>query len=76
MDRPGSKNLGRSDPDPDFGSTGTHLWTRLTPGKGLRVFHKDTLVIQTVREENGLYRIVMAPQAEAHAKAAQVDKAS
>src|SRR5213075_1146341 len=46
--------------------------TRITPGKGLRVFHKDTVVIQTIREESGLFRIIMAPQT-AHAKAAQID---
>src|SRR5213075_2668115 len=46
--------------------------TRITPGKGLRVFHKETVVIQTIREESGLFRIIMAPQT-AHAKAAQID---
>src|SRR5256714_1885184 len=46
--------------------------TRITPGKGLRVFHKDTVVIQTIREESGLFQIIMAPQT-AHAKAAQID---
>src|SRR5947207_3082635 len=49
--------------------------TRITPGKGLRVFHDDTAIIQTNREESGLFRIIMAQQATAHAKAAQVDKA-
>jgi transposase InsO family protein len=46
--------------------------TRITPGKGLRVFHEDTVVLQTIREGSGLFRLAMASQT-AYAKAAKTN---
>jgi len=31
--------------------------TRITPGHGLRIFHKETLVATTVRVQGGLFRL-------------------
>jgi hypothetical protein len=45
--------------------------TRITPGYGLRIFHGDTLVAQSVRVAGGLFRL-KTPHDSAVALAAQV----
>ena len=43
--------------------------TRITPGYGLRILHKDTLVAKTVREKGGLFRLMTT---KTYAKLAKV----
>ena len=41
--------------------------TRMTPGHGLRIFHKDALVLKATRDQGGLFQLMTVPNAQARA---------